>query len=43
MWMIPFPGEHFEFDLEFSEKELKWKPQKLIHEEFPKILKRQNK
>ena len=38
LWMIPFSGEHYEFDLECSKKALNWKPQKLIHEEFPKIL-----
>ena len=38
LWMIPFSGEHFEFDLKVSKKELNWKPQKLIHEEFPSIL-----
>jgi nucleoside-diphosphate-sugar epimerase len=38
LWMIPFSGEHFEFSLNLSEKELHWSPKKLIHEEFPKIL-----
>ncbi len=38
LWMIPFSDEHFEFDLKLSETELGWKPQKLIHKEFPNML-----
>ncbi len=43
LWMIPFSGEHFEFDLKVSKKELNWRPQKLIHEEFPSILEKAKK
>ena len=37
-WMVPYAGEHFEFDLEHTESSIGWKPRVHLSEKLSTIL-----